>query len=805
MQEPLSRSELATKYDDKVWQGRLLRLFELVALLQNCIIEKNYKISDDLNAAIALSESGKKIRDQLIKKESVPTKEANLLVLLALVHIDPLVDVEKIDLEKLQVAISKEIVSGALLYPLVFGRQLYDKAATLFPEERRYLRHEDTMKLLRGEPQGVFQSGHYIVGPFGLIESSIDRPLVPTTLVPLQHCSDHSCRAIHSVQLTTSIDAPINRHRPSLNKVLSEASEDPSEWSGFLSDLDEQVLNAFDENDPPPAIHVLGDCFDDDELRDLFAYALDNTGGRLRTEAVVFGFQGHADKLAARLNRAQILQLLLTEHDAAVIEIIDTTVRSSMIEVPLGEVRQPRVSGRTSYGMWGYSGEVGPSGFRAVGDVRGLPLLRLATLCRQLFDRERAEEMDALAWALRNVEGNTPTEKLEEFLRTADPQSVIRTLVLTRRENVIRMCAELRIPAEMEDDALIHTMMWKLGFRPPIVPDRRDDYWVQHAALERVSTTAAVNLSLNASVIRATAANYFVELEGYLHDSLMFTTWALLHDHYSSDQPFVFREQSAYAFARRALSFTTAAKDAEAIMFTEKPTLSDLVQGFADLSTHISNLRKTENSFKRPETAYPKFYSKTALQGFPFKHVHPYLDLTAEAQVKIAETLSDAARTLSGSGIMPVRNGLLHANRDTPKPQQLIESLDTSRQALEKLEGIGCVRSTYSVVRSETDSWSRGTTHLRSLSGREITFTSPSLFQWVGLPTFGNNQYLVHGAVFAPPNAMLRFRRGFDSRYEDFWMLYPKRRERGNSALSGQSEGLSTPLQTGSFVGSRAD
>lgn len=805
MQQPLTRVELAQKYTDREWVERLLRLFEIVALLRNCIIERNYKISDDLNAAIILSDAGKKVRDQMATKESVPTKEANLLTLLATVHIEPLVDVERIDLTKLVRAISKDVESGAMKYPLIFGRKLYDKAANLFPEERRYLRHEDTLKLLRDETQGVFQSGRYIVGPYGIIETSHERPLTPTTLIPLQHCSDHSCRSIHSVQLTTSIDAAINRHRPALNKVLDEISDDPSEWSGFLSDVDEAVTNTFDENALPPVIHVLGDCLDDEELKRLFVAVLDTTHGSLRRAVAAFGLNGKADDIASDLNRAQMLQLLLTESDMTIIDILDATIRSEEILVPPGEIRRPRVAGRVSYGTWGYSGQIGPRGFRAVGDVPGLPLLRLAQLCRQLFDVQRPEEMDALAWALRNVEGAIPTDRLEEFLRTESPHVIIRTLVLSRRENVESFCDTLRIPADLGDEQLVDSIMWKLGFSPPLVEDKRDDYWREHAALEGVSTTAAVNLSLNASVIRSTAANYFVELEHYLNDSLMFTTWALLNDHYASEQPFVFRETAVYAFSQARLGEIRVSADGDRTPFTNKPTLSDLVQGFGDLSRFIDSLRGEESDHLRPDGTYPKFWAKTSLQGFPFKHTYPFLDLTAEAQKRIAETLADVSGGLTKSGIMPVRNALMHANREHPRPQQLIDSLEAARRALEKLEGIGCVRSTYSVTTREHDPWSRATTRLRSSSGREISFTSPSFFQWVGLPPFQQNQYLVHGAVFASPNAMLRFRRGFDSRYEDYWHAYPKRRERGNSVFSGPAEGLSTPLQTGSFVGSRAD
>lgn len=151
-----TRTELAADYPDKEWRDRFLDLRTLVHILAHSIIPSDFKASDELNRAIVLSDSGKKLRHQLVANESVETKDANLLCLLTLTHVDPLIDIERIDMGKLVDAVSEMVREKRILYPMIFGRGLYDEAVRLFPEERYELKHGDTMRLLQDKPQGIY-------------------------------------------------------------------------------------------------------------------------------------------------------------------------------------------------------------------------------------------------------------------------------------------------------------------------------------------------------------------------------------------------------------------------------------------------------------------------------------------------------------------------------------------------------------------------------------------------------------------------------------------------------------------------
>lgn len=801
MVNPLNRFQLAEKYPDETWRRKLLDLLSLISILRECIIEKTYKPSEGLNAAIVLSPVGTRVRTQLTTREKVNAKDANVLALLGLVHVEPLVDVGKIDLDVLAAAISAEIESGALRFPFIFGRDLYQRAADLFPEERDFLGHDDTLRLLEGTPQGIFQAGHYLFGPFGIRRREFKRRMTPTTSVPLQHCADTACNLVHRVQLTTSSEASVNKSRPALNKVLDQISEDPSEWNRFVSDFTENDFNPYAVQNTATICHLIGDAFSDPELRLLVTHAASTTQGKLQNAVAELGLQGKLKDNASRMGRSELLQLLFMLDDDTLAKVVDSSVRESVIEVPADEIRRPRVNGRSRSGAWRLRAQLSRLGTRAVSADADLPLLRLSSLARSLFNTDSPDEMDELAWILRGTRGETARERLEEFLRTSHPKDVVGTLILSRRTNASSVCRELGIPLEQQDSALRDAILWKLGFPLPKSSDLRDDYWQLHHSLESLAKTASVDLASTAEGLRAASSDYFVCLEKFLFDSLCFATWGLLTDHYASDDPFVFFRSAAQEFTIDKLNGSVE-QDEDLTKLSNEPVLSSIVQGFARLSKLLDRLRQSPESYLRDENASPKYSSKTDLQQFPFRHLHPFLDLLPDSQVRLVTALAEVGSDLNNSGIMSARNGLLHAKQRIPTVGEVEEALRKARAALDQLESIGCVRGTFSVSSSQINAWGGATTTLVS-NGRAISFSSPSAYEWTKLPSLGVPNYLMQGAVFAPPNEMLRFREGFASQYRDYWLGYPRRPEPGTRVVSEKADNLATPVETGSYAASR--
>lgn len=781
MEKPRDRAALAQDYTDPAWKIKFLELLSVTEILTHCVIKSSFKVSDDLNKAIALSDAGKKVRDQLITKEQVEAKDANLLCLLGLVHVEPLIDIDNIDVDRLVEAISPYVIDGRIKFPLVFGRELYDGATSLIPEERRVLKHEDTVRLLEDKNQGVFHTGPFLLGPYGIHRVSHRREIAPRYSTPLQHCADLSCPSVHSVRLTTSYEAPINKSRPALSKVLDQISKDPADWNGFVLDLVEPDYNPYRVDDLSTLPFLLGDAFSDAELRSILKHAVEAGTSSIVKNARRLGLSGDVAIQLPRLERAHLLQILLTLPDAEIGNLIDDCISEGDVHIPTGEVRRPVVNHRKISGAWRLHPEVSSLGYRVRPESSSTTLLRLFSLVRSLFDSQSAEDMDDLAWLLREFPGTTAAEKLEAFLRASEPRDIVSTLILGRRKNAESVSKSLHIDISTDSDFL-DAVLWKLGFSLTRSSDVRDEYWRHHQQLETFVTTASANADSTEERLRSIASNYFVALERFLFDSLTFATWALLTDHVAAKRPFEYFLGPARDFTIATLNNSTdRGVGNERNDLQTDPDLSSIVQGFLRLADHLESLAANEQSFERSQEAFPRYNDQTDLQKFPFVHTVPFLDLLASCQHALPETLRTVGKQLNESGIMTARNGLFHAkSKRTPSIAEVNESLSQARSALRLLEESGCVRNTFEVVSSNTDAWGRSITLMRS-HGAEIRFSGPSGYRMLGLPALNRPVYLMQGALFANPNQMLRFKEGFESEYSTYWEGIPHRPQRGSA------------------------
>jgi len=406
----LTKDELLTRYPETASRQRLLDVLQLRTFLVDSILARDYKIPDEINNAIALSPSGTRIHQALITKQHVPAKEARLICFLTLAHVDLLVDLEKTDIEAIRASIHQQVVDRQLLFPFVFGRELYDQAARLFDDERGQLSYEDTLRLLEALPTGVFQLEQYVSGPYGLLQSPTRRWIEPTTDVPMFHCADLSCNEVHTCRLSTDSRAPINEHRPKVHKLLMAESADPSAWGSFFSEIAGLVAVAYDDRSAATLPYLLGDGLSTRELRTLVADLLDSTKGEFRAAVASLGIKGQAEAAIADETRAQLLQLALLARDETLVATIDRLTADGAIKVPPGEVRAPVVNNRARSGRYGLQGELGQFGVRFHAKGAVLAPLRLRRLVDRLYLLDQDHDISELEWQLRGVDAPTLTE-----------------------------------------------------------------------------------------------------------------------------------------------------------------------------------------------------------------------------------------------------------------------------------------------------------------------------------------------------------------------------------------------------------
>ncbi|MCW2297628.1 hypothetical protein [Rhodococcus erythropolis] len=793
----LTKFELLEKYSSKEWQSKFLRLLSLTSILKGSIISVNYRVPDEVNEAIVLTPYGQQVLNYLIKQEKIGPKEARLQCLLVLSYVDILVDVENTDQEKLVNSIGRQIHDGALRFPYIYGRLLYDKVADSFSEEREYLNVEDTSKLLTETPTGVWQADNIIIGPYGVVVSDVQRTLPPSQRIPLQHCVDPACHVVHKVHLTTSYEAPINRSMYKMEEYLEKGGQEPSDWAGFIEEVSNGRARSFNDSDSSSVPYSLGDLLSIEELRSLLVRMLDTGMARsVRTFLESLGVKGPADKLTGELDHAQLMQLLLIQSDESIISALDEQVKAGEIRVPAGEVRSLKVHHGVRRGVWGLSSELSRYGLRFTSQAPGLSHLRLRRLIHGLYSIDDKEQSSELDWQLRSTRGSSLKGRREEYLRTAPPKDIIRRLVLRDRAKVAQVCMDLQIEwsSELKNDDLINAIMWKLGFRLEVDEEDHRSFWPKHDEMTNLARAANLSTSVDEDRISSGAGVYFKSLEGVLEDSLVYTAWSLCSDHYSSASPFVYDYESARGEVMGVLTKVSAENSAEArdsIRFGENNTLFSLIRGFDLLAQHLDKIR---SYFGKPESSrkdLPRYHGKTELKKFPFVHKVLFLDLLPSSQLRLIQDLKEFARLLSSSGICESRNDLLHFRRSTADVEKLTDALEFVRTAVRKAEQVGIVRTLYRLHSKKVDEWGRSTTSLISGGGQVVNFSRPSPYDWLGLPGLEKPQYLFHYAIFEEPNEMFRFLPGRSSEYSAMWSNFPRRPATSGASIAKQSK--STP------------
>ncbi|GAA1478517.1 hypothetical protein GCM10009623_29630 [Nocardioides aestuarii] len=542
----------------------------------------------------------------------------------------------------------------------------------------------------------------------------------------------------------------------------------------------------YDDRTLEPTLLALGDLFSDGELRLLLSVLMDTTAGELRSRLEPLGVIGKAEDAVETLGRAEVLQLLLLARNDDILDRVDSLIHANEeaaahIGVQQGEIRRLMTNRGMDYGTFGVYPEISENGLRFTSDSFPIGNMRLGRLADSLFDLTDSDELSELNWQLRHVDGADPQERLDELVRSAGADEVVRRLILSRHSNQLHAGETLGLDyADFpSDDAFIEATLWKLGFEERRVQDLRKDFWDHAGRLRRFCQTAGVGARVDSVEMTARAANFFKQLEGVLDDTLAYATWTLTTDHLSQDRPFTYEPSRERLGSFSVLnSFAMRQQpESESFDFGGKNTLYPLIQGFALLADLLEDALARPAEYVREESDYPNYATHTELKKFAFVHVLPFLDLLDRSQSRIIETLRFASRSLDEANVAAVRNEMLHYRATTPEISRLDQAVDAAERVITRLQVDGLARTLFRAVSVDGDEWQRRVYTLRSANGTEVLFARPSAFDWNRMPRLrGGAQYVVPAAVFARPNEALRFRPTFDTEYARYWSDYPRRR-----------------------------
>ncbi|MEN7502113.1 hypothetical protein AADW15_05730 [Saccharothrix sp. CCNWLY140-2] len=714
-----------------------------------------------------------------MRKQGVPFPESRLLCLLEMLAPQPLLDIERTDIDALHNAIHNQVKRGEIRLAFRYGRTLYDKFSDLFEEEKFALTGKETFELLNGTPQGVFQVADYVSGPFGILKSHSNRSIVPTRFIPLQHCVDHSCKTVHDIALETSYEAPINEHRSKMAQQLERdgASIDP--WMNFFDSL--RTANRTEgEWRGDAIITLMGDALTDRELKQVVAWLLDRGDTGLRTATNQLGIrQGKSNDMVANLGRAEVLQLACLSDNAYLISALDELVHSGDIVVPEGEIRTAVVNRGTVFGPFHLYAELNQFGVRFQSDSSSIAPLQLRQLIEKMYDLGNEADRHELLWQLRARPGETVDRKLQRHMQSEDPREVVERLALARRSNVVVASEYLPFNEAFpkHDEELVDTMMWKLGFPVDTFPDSNAEIFALHDKIMlALRQNDADPTDEFYEELRGLCANYFVKLEEVLRDSVSFTTWALTTDHFAAPNPYSYRTIADGRTALLSLNAASADDPAERrVIYSDPPTLYAVSRGYERLSVILSDMQAHAENYERQLEQYPRWATSQRLQNFPFKHTIPFLDLAGEAQELILDRLRQASKMLVSADPSELRSGLLHPRLSRTDLDRLRSGIEQIRDSLALLEADGFVRITYTLSSFSGDSMSRQSFVLAHKRGYKYTIHTPSNHSWLRMPSVYDPQYVMPVARIAGGTEVLRFTRRVESPFVEMYEGYPTR------------------------------
>ncbi|MGV0851786.1 hypothetical protein [Mycolicibacterium phlei] len=781
--------QLKDELTDPKWRQKFVAICNLLEMLADCIIADSYIVSDELNSAIRLSQSGTEVMTQLTTKHGVNPKDARLACALDLGHEDLFIDVEGTDIDKLAAAINAGVKKDAIRFPFIFGRQLYDAYASSFEDEREALTNQETIRLLDQLPVGVYQYGEFVVGPYGLQKSLESRRIPASRRVPAYHCHRPTCHILHRVTLETGTRAPIHQARDKLERYLQDTDRQQSEWWNFAFEIDEQSGSFYADRRSGVLLPLVGDSLDDAELRLLVNHLLDTTDGEVRRAITPFIEVKNAVTATEKMNRAQLLQIVLIAREEVIALALDRLVYNGAIEVPRGDIRRPVVNQHVRSGAFRLQAELGRHGVRFVSKNPGLAFLRERRLLNKLYDRS-PEDLQELQWQLRGIDIDDLDEKLENFLHTRSPVDALRRLVLARKTNMLTACREVGVEngESMSDDELIDTMLWKLGFPIDLNEDPHATFWKKHERLWALTQSSSIGTS---DRFREVAAVHFTELEGLLADSLAFTAWALLVDHTEHSQPFAYddHDDRRKGLEQLQVAWTSVGTSKKAVNYAaDSSELFDLIDGFRVLAVYLEDCCDRSEEYARPNAEFPEYDGKTDLMKYLLRSKLPFLNLSRPSQERIIEGLTEISRSMAEAEVSRVRNDYAHYRRTPPDISKMEKALEAIRYSVTKIENLGFCRLLYSPSSEFTDQWGQSNHEFVGPRSYEHVFTRPTPYDWMGLPSLHEPQYLMRAASFGDPNEVLRFTRRHRSAFSEMWTNFPNRRKRGPGAPATEEE-----------------
>jgi len=775
--------------------SKLGAIYSLSLFWRNCIYASGYTAAGVWESNFALTPHGETtLRGLTPRLGDVPQADLRQAFFARFFHHDLFVDHQNTDTSKIQKLLEEELAQERIRLPHRYGRLLYDRFNDIYTDTRTdHLMNPDVERLLQGTPVGVSQVGRFVSGPLGIIESQESRFLPPTLKLPLWHCSDTGCNAIHYVGIREPSVPVVDAFSRIKNALVTESGS-ASEWV--------ETLAAY-LHGPTPRHYVdlpafIADCIVGTDRSVLLETALNGSRGKdLRGILSVQprskrDASGPARAVARNTQPEAQLQLLLALSDTEIVGLIDDAVLSRAIKIPLGETREVIYS--TPRHTRDLSSELSALGIRSAKQAPAVNLTSAIWRAYQLLGLS-----SELEWRVRGDGAKSLYEALASFVRSRGPADSVRELILSSAKVTGAVCENLHIPlkyASGTDSATVDRLLWKLGFNPmqfeepiPRFKARLGDF------REVVLSTTPIETEDARERIRAAGVNVFVSLEEFLDRLIGFNLWLLSADHF-----LVTSFEYSSSEARKAVLQTLGPS-----LRSGDVTVAWNVNGENALGTLVRYLRETAEWVKslpgrsrdellRPDRDLPHFADDKDLR-FPFRHTALWADSDRAELQRYADILASIVKLVEESEPSAVRNGLDHFREADrfPPPDKLLGCVVRLSQALELADVHRFLPKVFWLFGRKGNRYGSAEYEFRDYAGRQVVAYGPALVSGIYNFSYDYAYILAPGNLLGMPNSSLAFEVKESSEYSSYWENYPRRRHIGpgnGRASSTQQNGL---------------
>jgi hypothetical protein len=781
-----SVGELTPHFETIPQADELVRLAVWSRLFGSAFTPKDYKPDPRWLKALALTTSGQKHFDRLRVKGHDPDSAA-VAIFWQFFYSDFLIDHQKTDHAIVESIVSGELRASRLRIPYRFGKEAYEEFHLHFADETRanHLEPPQVDRLLERLPQGVSQFGTVLCGPLGLSTSGSSRLTRLSPRMPLRHCDDTGCSAIHEVELFEHETEPVLAVR-ALGEFLSVEQSRASEWDLVIHDK-LGIEKRFHD-----IASLVGDTIQGEERAVLAEHALlglRKTELRELLERAGKSTKLSAPKLARSMSCAEQLQVILTLSNSELVNLLDELLWGGTIRLPMSETRlsrpEPTPSRRAQT-------EMSSLGVRSVEYNPGAHLVSSV-----ISAYEKSGMGNDLKWRLRRHSEIDARDALFRELMERGPSATIKDYVLSSRAVTMAVSERLSC-ADVGGDLLVDRLAWKFGFD---VPRHEDAYKRFQQRLDRMRS-----LLLGESdpitedkrdAIRSVGVNVFVSVEEFLSHLISYLSWMLGSDHFVSTK-FRYDPASALASVPKVLSAPTD-PDGRPVPWSPvgENALGTLLRYFSRLVEWVRSLPERERtSVLRPDGELPHYESDEVLR-FPFHHRQLWADLDVGRLQLLVTDLSVLADMLNASDLAAVRNGLDHyRDQDRfPRIDKMIACVGRLEQALVYALAKRLVPKYWwcDSVEVNRHKWNRFI--FSDEHGERFELLGPSLVIGAPHPAWSVT-VIPPGMLLGARHAQFVFSVKERSAYTEYWRDYPKRRMVSLGNELGAGEGASSSDRT---------